>query len=268
MNDTMNKLAYSLFQKSSISECSTEEIKTLAEKFPFFATAQLLLTEKLKETKDPAYKNQLQLTSLYFNNPLWLDYILNGEKTDLPYAASSTEQSLKEIPAEDFYNDEIVVTNTRYEIPVSVLQKEEVSKETGTVIAEKETMVAETEPLLFEPYHTVDYFASQGIKPVQEEKPADRFGQQLKSFTEWLKTLKRIPVQEIVKAVDTTSEEKVIHLAEHSIEKREVVTEAMAEVWVKQGQPEKAIEVYNKLSLLNPSKSSYFASLIEDLKKL
>jgi hypothetical protein len=40
----------------------------------------------------------------------------------------------------------------------------------------------------------------------------------------------------------------------------------MAEVWVKQGNKDKAIEIYNKLSLLNPAKSAYFASLSEQLK--
>jgi hypothetical protein len=40
----------------------------------------------------------------------------------------------------------------------------------------------------------------------------------------------------------------------------------MAEVWIKQGNKEKAIEIYNKLSLLNPDKSAYFASLAEQLK--
>jgi len=41
----------------------------------------------------------------------------------------------------------------------------------------------------------------------------------------------------------------------------------MAEVWEKQGNAAKAIEVYTKLSLLDPSKSLYFAAKIEDLKK-
>jgi hypothetical protein len=41
----------------------------------------------------------------------------------------------------------------------------------------------------------------------------------------------------------------------------------MAEVWVKQGNTSKAIEVYNKLSLLNPSKRAYFATKIENLKR-
>lgn len=124
---------------------------------------------------------------------------------------------------------------------------------------------AETE-LSFQPYHTVDYFASQGIKFVSEEKPVDRFGKQLKSFTEWLKTMKKLPQTEILKSTDIASEKKVEQMAEHSIDEGEVITETMAEVWIKQGNREKAIETYNKLSLLNPDKSAYFVSLAEQLK--
>ena len=120
---------------------------------------------------------------------------------------------------------------------------------------------------VFEPYHTVDYFASQGIKLSQEELPKDKFGKQLKSFTEWLKTLKRLPPTEVSKEVDPSTESKVQHLAEDSVHQSEVVTEAMAEVWIKQGNKQKAIETYNKLGLLNPSKKAYFAGLIENLKR-
>ena len=120
--------------------------------------------------------------------------------------------------------------------------------------------------LIFEPYHTVDYFASQGIKLSQEETSKDKFGKQLKSFTEWLKTMKRLPPVEISKNIDASSESKVQHLAADSVHDADVVTEAMAEVWIKQGNREKAIETYNKLGLLNPSKKAYFASLIENLK--
>ncbi len=122
--------------------------------------------------------------------------------------------------------------------------------------------------LIFEPYHTVDYFASQGINIRDEKKPMDKFGQQLKSFTDWLKTMKRLPVTEIAKGEDTTPDQKVEALAEHSLEGGDVVTEAMAEVWEKQGNSAKAIDIYTKLSLLEPAKSPYFAAKIEDLKKL
>ena len=128
----------------------------------------------------------------------------------------------------------------------------------------------ETAKLSFEPYHTVDYFASQGIKFKEEEKPKDRFGQQLKSFTEWLKTLKKAPETATGSAPAATGPEdkKVTQMAAHSLAEGEVVTEAMADVWEKQGNHEKAIETYRKLSLLNPTKSAYFAAKIDHLKQL
>jgi hypothetical protein len=123
--------------------------------------------------------------------------------------------------------------------------------------------------LVFEPYHTVDYFASQGIKFKEEERPKDKFGIQLKSFTDWLKTMKRLPQAEISKIAESSEGvEKVDQLALNSLQEPEIITEAMAEVWEKQGNYAKAIIIYHKLSLLEPLKSPYFAAKIEDLKKL
>lgn len=119
--------------------------------------------------------------------------------------------------------------------------------------------------LLFEPYYTVDYFASQGIQYKPEEAPSDKFGQQLKSFTDWLKVMKRLPLTELGKSVDPKEERKVEQIAGQSLSSEEVVTEAMAEVWIKQGNLVKARELYQKLSLLEPSKSAYFASKINGL---
>ncbi len=122
-----------------------------------------------------------------------------------------------------------------------------------------------TAELTFEPYHTVDYFASQGIRAKEEEKPVDRFSLQLRSFTDWLKTMKKIaPVETGEPAAP--EEKKIEQMAEHSITGREVITEAMAEVWEKQGNRDKAISLYQKLSLLEPGKSTYFAAKIEQLK--
>lgn len=51
--------------------------------------------------------------------------------------------------------------------------------------------------------------------------------------------------------------------AEHD----EFMTETLAKIHEGQGHLDKAIEIYRKLSLKYPGKSSYFAALIEDLKK-
>ena len=42
----------------------------------------------------------------------------------------------------------------------------------------------------------------------------------------------------------------------------------MAEVYIQQGKKEKARDIYQKLSLLNPAKSTYFAAKLENLKGL
>ena len=151
-----------------------------------------------------------------------------------------------------------VVTEVEEETPIT----ENIPTPSLLKIEEKQTDTG----LAFEPYHTVDYFASQGIKLSQEEATQDKFGKQLKSFTEWLKTMKKLPAREQAKPLDAGSEQKVENLAAHSVEGQDVYTETMAEVWVQQGNKEKAKEVYNKLSLLNPSKRAYFAAKIDSLK--
>lgn len=119
----------------------------------------------------------------------------------------------------------------------------------------------------FEPLHTIDYFASQGIKIPEEALENDKLGKQVKSFTAWLKSMKKLhpgqlPEQnEVIERIIQTS-------SEASNQHAHVLTEAMAEVLVKQGKGEKAREMYEKLSLLNPSKSAYFAAKIDNLKTI
>jgi hypothetical protein len=115
-----------------------------------------------------------------------------------------------------------------------------------------------------EPLYTIDYFASQGIQLSEEEKQ-DPLGRKLKSFTEWLKTMKKVHPEKTKVALDSQAEVTIQEGAEHSNHRAEVLTEAMAEVYLKQGLKHKALEVYQKLSLLNPALSANFAAKIADL---
>ena len=118
-----------------------------------------------------------------------------------------------------------------------------------------------------DPYHTVDYFASQGIKLDLEPNPQDKLGKQVKKFTQWLKHMKKLgPEDAIDRLEDPEAEAEVQQSADTSNTVREVVTEAMAQVLEKQGKTAKAVELYNKLSFLNPHKSAYFADKIKKLK--
>jgi hypothetical protein len=252
-SDTINDLARSVLQKDSLQNYSLNDLQHLGNKYPYAVAMQVLLTHKLKEENNDQFNGQLQKLSLYIQPSTWLEQLLE-QKGDM--VVHSTQKNAEPIEEPVLKMDEPSAA------PVELASTEPII-ETPEIKIEP---VVNTSELTFEPYYTVDYFASQGIRMRDEEQPKDKLGLQLKSFTEWLKTLKRLPVTEIAATVDNRSEQKVEQLAEHSITDREVVTEAMAEVWEKQGNMEKAIATYHKLSLLNPSKSSYFAAKIEHLK--
>jgi hypothetical protein len=118
-----------------------------------------------------------------------------------------------------------------------------------------------------EPLYTIDYFASQGIQLSDEEKQ-DPLGRKLKSFTEWLKVMKKVHPEKTKLALDDKMEGTIKEVAEHSNDRSEVLTEAMAEVYLKQGMKHKALELYQKLSLLNPTLSANFAAKIADLNEI
>ena len=266
MHELINKLAFSLFRKNSLEQCSTEEIEHLAKQYPYFSSTQLLLAAKQKQTDHSDFEKQLIATSLHVNNPLWLDHLLNSKPSSEKIIIE--ERIIETEVDEEPNNDELVLERSRHQFVTASKSEEKLITPTPSTLPVIEKAEAKDQALVFEPYYTVDYFASQGIKNNVEEKPKDRLGQQLKSFTEWLKTIRQMPPQQIAAMnTDSSSEEKVVQLATHSLDEENVDTETMAEVWIKQGQPEKAIKIYEKLSLLNPSKSSYFAVLIEKLKR-
>ena len=155
----------------------------------------------------------------------------------------------------------------------TVLEKTEVERPAGNLSVKFIKLVPSPPPdsgslplVPIEPLYAVDYFASQGIK-LKEEDGKDKLSQKLRSFTEWLKTMKRIHPEKLEQEMDPQTSTVIQHIAEHSNELEDVVTEAMAEVYARQGLRNKAAEVYQKLSLLNPNKRAYFAARISKLNE-
>jgi len=293
MNVRINQLVKSLLQKDSIEQCSIQELQLYADRHPYFGAAQLLLAKKMKAENNDLYNEQLQKTYLFFHNPLWVEALLNEtgnaiitrvekpviEKIETPVVTEPIVAAPEAVIPTPVVEEAIITAAPVEEniAPVShaeVADEEPLAEESSADEAPLNIPTLKLEAfdpskteLSFEPFHTVDYFASQGIKFREEEKPQDKLGRDLKKFTEWLKVMKRIPASELGKNTSAATEQKVEQMAAHSVEPKEVLTETMAEVWEKQGNKAKATEIYTKLSLLEPSKSAYFAAKIEDLKK-
>lgn len=297
-----------LFQKSSLEEVPLSALQELVNQYPYFAAAQFLLAKKTEQESNERFLRQVQKANLYFHDPLWLHFILRNKQTKKDMSSPPVEEAIvvtgadprpeeagqnqpwpaKEViehqdagqPAEEI-TDELIESKQEEvadeaddlqsegkttssaedtSLPAPEKNREELLKITGT-----------DAELSFDPYHTIDYFASLGIKLSPEIKPDDKLGRQLKSFTEWLKSMRRLPEAVIETGAEESQDmrdarnQHIEKIAAHSLVEKEIVTEAMADVLVKQGKKEKAAGLYRKLSLLNPDKSAYFAAKIDDL---
>ena len=258
---TDNKAIFEkLFNSPFADPSAIELLNTITSNHPYFSPAQFFLLQKT-DPADPVYESQVVKTNILFNNPHWLHFQLQqtnkptvvDEKLTMPETMLVSRIPDPVIDAPDDTDDQ---PDAAMEIEIEPMKIELKMPE------EKANL---DEAMLFEPMHMVDYFASQGIKLTDEVQMADKLGKQLKSFTEWLKTMKKIHIENEAETTPETNA-SIQTLAENSNAETEVLTESMAEVFVKQGKMAKAVEVYQKLSLLNPAKSAYFAAKIENLK--
>lgn len=186
-----------------------------------------------------------------------------GRPLEIPVTHSfEIEEATKEEPELPVLDEEEIAANADQTQPVSNRLSEMLEEQAAAL---KKPVDEDAKlPLETEPYHTVDYFESQGIR--LDTQSQDQLGTKVRKFTDWLKQMKRINSQPADLGTDPEMEHIVQDIAETSNEAKEIVTEAMAEVLKKQGKTEKAIQLYTKLSFLNPDKSAYFAAKIQELK--
>jgi tetratricopeptide (TPR) repeat protein len=165
--------------------------------------------------------------------------------------------------------------------------------------AEEEPTVKTKDPLI-QPIYTEDYFLHEGVEISNElPEPEELIPQQqddsqqslmvMRSFVEWLsyfktkskeqqeeeedkKALKTmLQKQKLAAAIEEENEEipeQVFEMAVNSITQEDgLASESLADIYVKQGKYDKAIDMYRKLSLRNPQKNTYFARKIEEILK-
>ncbi len=289
MNLTQEKALSHLAGKPDFTQLGSEALQHFADEYPYFAPAQYFLASKLKLDGNASATSQTVKTNFYFTNPLWLQFQLqhglknsvsdNGvtalqSKTIPADFAIPTVEAVKEImrkidPSQettsdlDVYEDEPDATD-------EIGADNKIAGLLSTQLADFKKPVEAGAKLDIdadrERLHTIDYFASQGIKIDLANIPQDKLTTHLRKFTDWLKQMKQADGKPQYLATSLEMENAVAETAKISNETREILTETMADVLVQQGQVDKAIQLYIKLSFLNPEKSSYFAGKIEQLK--
>ena len=283
MTKETDYLIQSMFEGESLEDITLDELRVFTERYPYSSIVHFLYTCKLKSIYHIDFPEAVTKTAIFFNDPYWLNFQLSEDTERGNIKKSGYEYNLQERKEESkpqlSGNAELESTwqdEDGYEYAEE--KEEEITAQLGEEQSNNEpfnfpqfkpseTVQADSLDQLIpiEPYHTVDYFASQGIK-LSHSFEKDELGTKVKSFTDWLRTMKKLQPE----SPEIRSNESLFpQLNKQEVQQpaHEIITEAMAEVYLKQGLKEKAIEVYNKLSLQNPANKHIFAAKLSLIKE-
>ncbi|MEZ5015669.1 MAG: tetratricopeptide repeat protein [Flavipsychrobacter sp.] len=202
--------------------------------------------------------------------------------------------------------DDFNPVNTDFNTGDKPYVRKEKRKDRKPIVEERMMTDNEDDEALILPIYTDDYFLHQGVNvsnkipedfesaegAIESESNEDDEEKALMvvmSFAEWLnffKTKKQAEEEEeegqkalktmwqkekLAAALEEEDEEipeNVFEMAVNSISKEDgLISESLANIHIKQGRYDKAIDMYRKLSLRNPQKKAYFARKIEYLIK-
>ncbi|OMP79297.1 hypothetical protein [[Flexibacter] sp. ATCC 35208] len=201
------------------------------------------------------------------------DNVTVTEEVPEPEPEIITEQTKVEEP--EMEPEPIIVAS---DLPVAITAEEEPIR----IFPLNMPALDDNSPLTFQPLFSDDYFAYKRLKdPERADELNEKGKAEMKSFTSWLKDMKssfadkaskdwyRQQINISYQDADPEVSEAVEKMAMNSITlNNDMVTETLAEVWAKQRQYNTAILIYQKLSLLNPAKSAYFAQKIKEIQIL
>src|SRR5688572_19935220 len=85
-------LANQVLEKSSIEDCSVEELETLVNRYPYFAPARFLLAQKLQREASPGAEKAMSRAILYYPSPLSFFEFIQPERFEIEMVTPGSEE--------------------------------------------------------------------------------------------------------------------------------------------------------------------------------
>ena len=243
-------------------------MEDLVSRYPYFSMAQCLLAVGYQNADDERYERQLKKAAcgVASRGRLRLLTLLARQRAAQPeeveeqvddnsffrFVDSSqvkaSEESEEVIPEKTFIIPEINLSGSHEELAAELALLDEKRK---TLDELKSLIAARLKVLEEEKLHEEEVREEEPQKKMSRKELIDKFIAENPSISR--------PKAEFYNPIS---------MAQNSIvDNSEIVSETLAKIYRKQGYFDKAIEIYDKLSLLFPEKSIYFAAQIEEVKE-
>ncbi len=230
-------------------------LKEMIRKFPYFQTARILYLLELNREKSIHYYDELKTTSIYANDRAHLKQLIQEKitikPTEEPVAPPIERDSdvfslLKELQQKV---DRLIEEKKEKEEDKELLQLAEQAQQIEELIEEKEQENKKEE--------VKTGFSIEELEELPEIKDkSDEKDELIEKF------LKR---EESPKGESSFFDP--VRIASKSLEENEdIISETLAHLYYEQGYDKKAIKIYQKLMLLYPKNSSYFAAFIKKIE--
>jgi hypothetical protein len=236
-----------------VDQLSLEQLIALREQFPYFGFAHAASARKMKNTD--YFQKELTTASLYSSNRKQLrSFILTQEVEKSEVSFIKTESIPQPLIEEIAINDEQIENREINTIAPTITET--------TSSSPIDTSIARP----FNQWLTL-YAFQQSTTPAKETDDLDKLIEQSAVQAQYISTSLEQETH-YSKGLDSFLESQKLKKKKlKSAQESEIVTETLALLYIKQGMVDKAIEVYTKLLLKNPEKSTYLATQIQKLKK-
>ena len=239
------RFQYIIKNPQSINDNDIEALSSIAALYPYFTVSQVLLAVGYDLKEDKRLNRQLRLAAAMSPDRNSLRHLLAESKEkkhtrDLPDEFGNEKDSQQSL-------ESIVIP----EIDLSKSQ-EELSREMA-LLEEKRKSLDE-----------LKYLIEQRIIELEREKEEVNKEEKTLSKTEIID--KFIAENPQISRPRQEFYNPMMVAQASVVDKENIISETLATIYLNQGYVEKAISIYQKLSLKNPEKSVYFAELIEKAK--
>lgn len=275
----MNAENFSSFLQdpSKLYQIPYQELKSLVVQYPYSQPLRLLLLQKSQMEQHPEYERNLHQAATYMPDRTLL-FLLIREYQTLETGESLFEleeerlelKALSEIFAERETRESTVPSPPEKDL-YALLDLFREDDEPADVAAPVQTPVVETPPAPDPQPEPAPEPVISKTPPPKTKKPVSA-PQPKSAFSSWKAAGSPLPAWESIPLPKIESEPespvKPRELARKSVEEKEdIVSETLAGLLALQGHTQKAIQMYEKLCLIFPEKSSFFAQKIDKLKR-